>query len=186
LIEYYEYDSGNRVTTLKRRMKDTATNQLITDRVWPGDPEDLVFMFAYEYNNAGMVKKMTYPDGGEHSFEYDPELARLEKIKNGGVDFITDFTYNKSGMVIRIDSTNDTWQTWEFDNRKRISHINISHTSGEIKDMVYELNGSGDILSINENEYKYDSFDRIVYAKTQIPGQVDLMSLIRASFGTAA
>ena len=36
--------------------------------------------------------------------------------------------------------------------------------------MNYILNGSGDILSINGNNYEYDGFNRIIGAKTLLPG----------------
>lgn len=78
-------------------------------------------------------------------------------------------------------------QTWEFDNRKRISHITITNpndTQNPHADMSYTLNGSGDILFINQNEYRYDGFDRIVFASTLIPGRKDYRDLIRHSYGT--
>jgi RHS repeat-associated protein len=143
------------------------------------------FLGTYEYNDAGMATKMTYPDGNEHNFSYEAGLARLKTIQDGTEDFITKLDYNKSGVVKLMEYENDTWQTWDFDNRKRISHIDIIHTTGEIANLDYTINGSGDILSINDNEYTYDGFDRIVGAKTLIPGHTDILSLVRASFGTA-
>ena len=92
--------------------------------------------------------------------------------------------YNKSGVVTRMVYKNTTSQEWEFDNRKRISHIKITGPSGGIEDLTYTLNGAGDILSINENEYTYDGFDRIVGASTLIPGITDQVKLVEKYFGT--
>src|SRR5690554_6178512 len=70
LIEYYVYDHSNQVTRLERRLKDPALRQQAA-RVWGGDPETQSFAFTYEYNDAGMVTEMVYPDGSAHRYEYD-------------------------------------------------------------------------------------------------------------------
>jgi|GEM_PF-2589150 len=185
LIEHYIYDFANRPVKLERRLKDGALRQLISDRVWGGDESTQVFSYQYTYNDAGMVTSMVYPDGSIHEFEYDNALARLTGIDENSNPFVTGLTYNKSGVVTRMDYANNTNQTWEFDNRKRISHISIS-TSETVIDLTYQLNGVGDVLKINDNEYNYDGFDRIVYAKTLIPenaNQQDIQNLILEHFG---
>jgi RHS repeat-associated protein len=188
LIEYYIYDHSNRVISLKRFIKEEAIREQVVT-VWGGDEANQVFAFSYTYNDAGMVTSMTYPDGSVHTFSYDGVLGRLEEIGEG-VDeynvepFVTDFTYNLSGVVTRMDYANGTYQEWEFDNRKRISHIQVTAPSGVIEDLSYILNGSGDILSINDNEYEYDGFDRIVGAKTLLPEMTDYLKLVTDYFGT--
>jgi RHS repeat-associated protein len=79
---------------------------------------------------------------------------------------------------------NGARQNWEFDNRKRISHITINSAAKTLNDLHYTLNADGDILAINNNEYEYDGFDRIVKAKTQIPGKPDYYKLVTEHFGT--
>jgi hypothetical protein len=136
-----------------------------------------------------MVTIMTYPDGTEHTFDFSSVLGRLSEIGEGPGSqsvspFVTGFEYNKSGVVTRMDYANNTAQTWEFDNRKRIKQISITGPAGILEQMDYTLNGSGDILTINDNEYSYDGFDRIVGAKTLIPGITDQLKLVEKYFGT--
>jgi len=188
LIEHYIYDYANRVITLERRLKDATLRQNIAN-VWGGDEASQVFEFTYTYNDAGMVTEMTYPDGSVHEFSYDAELARLEQIAEGEeagsvAPFVTGLSYNKSGVVTRMDYANATWQTWEFDNRKRIKGIDIMGPGGSIEELDYNLNASGDILSINDNEYSYDGFDRIIGAKTKLPENTDTLKLVEEYFGT--
>ncbi|MDC7124579.1 MAG: hypothetical protein PQJ46_03375 [Spirochaetales bacterium] len=189
LIEHYEYDCANRVTSLDRRLTDTSLRETIAE-VWGGAESEQVFSFGYEYNDAGLVTRMDYPDGAIHEFSYDEQLARLTEIDEGADDasisaFVTGFDYNKSGVVTQMEWGNGTVQGWEFDNRKRISNINISNSSTTLEELEYSLDGSGDILSINKNEYEYDGFGRITGASTFVSGtKRDYISDVRESFGT--
>ncbi|MCK4778061.1 MAG: RHS repeat protein, partial [Actinomycetia bacterium] len=194
LIEYYKYDYANRVTELNRKLKDNLADiRASVADVWGGPADGQTFNFSYGYNDAGMVTDMTYPDGSEHTFEYDDYLARLTGISEqtegepSPAGFVTDLSYTNSGVVTDMTYANGVTQHWDFDNRKRISHINISDGTGEtIEDLIYKLNKSGDILCINENEYEYDGFDRITAAKTLLPGsENDPSKLIAKSFGTS-
>ena len=185
LIEHYIYDYANRVIKLERKLKDTILANDISTRTGLSN----IYSFEYIYNDAGMVKSMIYPDGSIHDFDYDGILGRLESINENSNGFVNNFSYNKSGVVTQMDYANNTQQNWEFDNRKRIKHILIGSTgqSTIIADMSYTLNGVGDILSINDNQYKYDGFDRIIYAKTLIPesiNQVDIQNLVVDHFGS--
>ena len=184
MIEHYRYDAAGRVERLDRRLKDNALRQLLADRVWDGEADNQVFSFEYQYNDEGKVTQMTYPDGEAHSFEYDGSLGRLASIGEDGEDFVSSLEYNRSGVVTRMDYANGTHQSWAFDNRKRISHISVLSGGTTITDLNYTLNGVGDILKINDNEYRYDGFDRIVGAATLIPGKTDVSKLVAASFGT--
>ncbi|MBN2440955.1 MAG: RHS repeat-associated core domain-containing protein [Spirochaetales bacterium] len=188
LVEYYTYDYGNRVISLRRFLKDPSLrDQLVS--VWGGEADTQVFGFTYEYNDAGMVTRMIYPDDSVHEFSYDPVLARLTGIGEGNdpysiEPFVTSLDYTLSGVVTRMDYANNTRQEWEFDNRKRISNIRISNNTDIIEDIHYTIDGSGNIVSINENEYTYDGFNRIAGAKTLLPGQTDMVKLVTDHFGT--
>ena len=184
LIEHYRYDAAGRVASLERHLKDAGLRKQLTDRVWAGEADDQVLSFEYQYNDGGKVTQMTYPDGAEHSFEYDSSLGLLASIGEGGEDFVSSLEYNRSGVVTRMDYANGTHQSWAFDNRKRISHIAVTSGNTTITDLSYTLNGVGDVLKINDNEYRYDGFDRIVGATTLIPGETDVSKLVAASFGT--
>ncbi|MBN2444683.1 MAG: RHS repeat protein, partial [Spirochaetales bacterium] len=186
LIEHYIYDYGNRVIALDRRLKESGLREQISSSLWDTPAGDQVFSFEYTYNDAGMVKSMTYPDGSIHDFEYDTAMGRLQRIYENSEAFVTGLTYNKSGVVTHMSYANNTNQRWYFDNRKRINHITITGSTGTIDDLSYTLNGVGDILSINDNEYGYDGFDRIISAKTLIPetiNQQDVRKVIEQHFG---
>lgn len=185
LIEHYVYDHSNRVQTLERLVRDADTMSSVVDVF--GGTTGQVFGFTYEYNDMGLVTRMVYPDQSEHTFTYDSYLARLVSIDDIDVNgipgnVITGIMYNRSGVVTHLDSANGVTQNWEFDNRKRISHISIAGTS-VIEDLVYKLNSAGDITGINGNEYTVDGFDRITSAKTLLPGGRDYVKLIRECFG---
>jgi len=184
LIEHYIYDYGNRVIKLKRRLKSEEIRTKLANTVWSGAQSEQIFSYGYVYNDAGMVTQMTYPDGNTHNFTYDGQLGRLESIKNGVENFVEGFAYTKSGVVNKMYYGNNTYQEWEFDNRKRIKHIKIANQTETIAELNYKLNGVGDVLSINNNEYKYDGFDRLIGAKTQQLGTVDNLSLVEKHFGT--
>ena len=188
LIEHYLYNHANMVTILQRRLTDQSVRSGAAS-VFGGNEADQIFSFTYDYNDAGMVTQMTCPDGAQHTFAYESGLGRLAEIGEGAdagsvLPFVTGFEYNKSGVVTRMDYSNSTWQTWEFDNRKRISHIGITGPGGTIEDLTYTLNGAGDILSVNDNEYTYDGFDRISGARTRIPTVTDQVKLVEKYFGT--
>ncbi|HEX3044270.1 MAG TPA: polymorphic toxin-type HINT domain-containing protein [Bacillota bacterium] len=188
LIEYYTYDHNNRVIKLERRLKDPNLRQQVA-AVWGGDPAAQKFGFNYQYNDGGMITRMVYPDGSIHQYQYDSALARLQKLDatqttSELMPFITGFQYTGSGMLARMDYANQTRQTWSFDNRKRIAKIGITGPNGVLEDLNYKLNADGDVLSINENEYTYDGFDRISGAKTILPNRVDQKKLIAQYFGT--
>src|SRR5690554_6288891 len=100
-----------------------------------------------------MVTEMVYPDGSVHRYEYDGALGRLEQIKavtdtekwlsegglpTGIIPFVTALEYTPSGVVTRMEYANRTVQTWEFDNRKRISRIQISNFREILEDFNYK------------------------------------------------
>ncbi len=191
LIEHYKYDEKSQVTDLNRSvLVSDADLHTGLSSLFTGYTEGDSLSFTYKYNDLGMVTEMTYPDSSVHEFTYDSEFARLEKIGEGEddvsvTDFITNLDYNKSGVVTVMDYFNGTKQAWDFDNRKRIKKIRVSSSTDEtIEELNYKINGSGDITSINDNEYKYDGFDRIVGSKTSIPGKTDLIKLVKMHFGT--
>jgi RHS repeat-associated protein len=84
-----------------------------------------------------------------------------------------------------MDYANGTRQEWQFDNRKRIRHIRVTGPGDAvIEELAYTLNGVGDILGINDNEYGYDGFGRLVDARTLVPGSEDLLKRVARYFGT--
>lgn len=196
LIEHFVYDISGRLITLDRKLGDALSveRSRIGQQLW-GGALDPVFSFTYQYNDAGFVTQMGYPDGSNHYFTYQNRLGRLVKIEqmpNGGTrtSFVDNLEYNKSGVVNKMTYANNTVQTWTFDNRKRISHIAVGSggAGSNILDLSYQLNGVGDITSINNNEYGYDGFDRLISAKTLIPTQVnpnpeDPKKLVDEGFG---
>lgn len=186
LIEYYTYDYQNRVTNIERRIKDQELRQKIAG-VWGGEEAAQTFGFGYEYNDVGLVTRMRYPDGAVHQYTYDNTLGRLRNIDATLQDtvrpFVTAFDYTRSGVVTRMAYGNGTSQTWEFNNRKWISRTMITGSAGIVEDLWYRLDADGDILSINENEYTYDGFDRISSAKTLLPDKVDKKKLVTKYFG---
>lgn len=191
IIEQCVFDGAGRISDLNRRVKNIVYRNSISS-VYPGALEDQHFSFQYNYTASGLLNQMIYPDGSVHSFSYDQYLAQLESISEGVNEaslapFVTNLDYNKSGVVTAMEYSNGTSQGWDFDNRKRISRIRISSaaTPGEyLEDLNYTIDGSGNILSINDNQYRYDGFHRIVSASTRLPEVVDNRNLVEEYFGT--
>lgn len=113
LIEYYEYNYGNLVTTLSRKINIEGMDSVVNP-VWQGD-DSMIYTFTYQYNEGGLLTQMQYPDGAIHAYDYDSELARLEAIKEG-IDsasmsvFSQDFQYNKAGVITEMQWANGTRQ----------------------------------------------------------------------------
>ncbi|MBN2440628.1 MAG: RHS repeat-associated core domain-containing protein [Spirochaetales bacterium] len=177
MIEHYGYDVLNRVIQLDRKIEEPVDRFDTTG----------VFTFSYTYNNADMVTRMTYPDAGIHTYTYDT-LARLKTIATDS-PFVQNMEYTPSGKVKEMSYANGTTQNWEFDNRKRISRISVTEGNGStvIDDLRFTVNGVGNICAINDDEYGYDSFNRLTGAKILKPGisenDRDPLKLIDDSFG---
>jgi len=171
------------VEVLKRRIKDASLRQRIST-VWGGSETDQEFTFRYVYTDTGMVTAMTYPDGSVHEFSYDAALNRLAEIREGATPFVTGLQYTTAGVVTRMDYGNGAYQQWSFDNRKRVSQITIGNKAEVLEDLVYRINDVGDITAINDNEYRYDAFNRITGANTMLPGKIDHMKMMIKYFGT--
>lgn len=198
LIEHFEYDYANRVVRLDRKLVDTNIISEFRNSVWSHSGANDIFTFRYNYNDGGMVREMLYPDGSIHKYDYDSELFRLQRIHEALDEttmssqlntpeykpFVNSFNYSKSGLVTAMSYQNGTGQSWEFDNRKRISRISIAGVDKNIADLNFTLNSNGDIERINNHEYLYDGFNRIIYSKTQTPTSRDRQQLVAKHFGT--
>jgi RHS repeat-associated protein len=184
LIEHYVYDAQNKVTALDQRLRESGVRveaaQVLSEATG-------VLSFTYEYNDAGMITRMKYPDGSEHDFLYDGVHGRLERIDEGTdtiTPFVTKVSYNKAGQVTRMEWGNGTREEWSFDSRKRISRLTVSGPALSLEDLAYTLSAAGNVLSIDDNTYTYDGFNRVATAKTKLPETEDRSKRVARSFGT--
>jgi YD repeat-containing protein len=185
LVEHYVFGVKGDVRGLHRFLKDPAL-RVSLQSILP--TTDGAYSYTYEYNDGGMLTSMTYPDGSVTNYDYKNGLGYLAAIKDGSENFAYNFQYNKSGVVTSTDWANGVRQTWAFDQRNRISEIEITRSSGaEILEYLdFELNGVGDIARISNDEYGYNGFGEIASARILKPGYEATEDLVEAGFGSWA
>lgn len=200
LAELYNYDYGNRITSLSRYIRDfsgrkldgTAHYNFNTDLAAYMDGQ-IIHTFHYNYDNAGNLKEMVYPDNSVHSYSYDNELTQLKDISykintqetTESFSMAHGFEYNNEGTVTHMKWGNGVTQDWKFENRKRISRMFIKNSAGSLmEDLKYSIDGSGNITSMGDNTYTYDGFNRLQSASVLKPEKTDFINLVKKHYGS--
>jgi len=164
----------NRVTKLDRRIKPEAVRKLLSDTVWAASADDQVFTFGYAYDDAGLATKMTYPTARSRVRVRSLALEARADLEGAGAGnaeaFVRDSTIRR-GNCGEMRYANGTVQTWISTTGRGKPDKSRNQDGNEIANLRYVVNGSGDILSINDNTYEYDGFDRLVGASTLLPGR---------------
>ena len=70
-------------------------------------------VIGYEYDGAGNKTKVTYPDAGFITREYD-SLNQIDKIKDTTNAVIADYTHDQIGQRSRLDLANGTASEYDF------------------------------------------------------------------------
>jgi RHS repeat-associated protein len=157
----YTYDCWNRVVTETRH---------ISSNIYP---------LTYEYNEAGRLTSLTYPDGMEILYSYD-DLNRTTEIRRY-VDGINDeilmdnVQFTVESLLTQFDYGNDLQATFSYDSRDRPLTIDIRNGETSYFDFTFDnnsniaqlVNGWRDTTSTWHSQtesYSYDGLDRLTSA----------------------
>lgn len=133
------------------------------------------YSIGYEYNEAGDVVRMTFPDGASVEYLYDG-WGRLIAIPGlfGTGAFDPGFFYAQSGALSRIGRANGVPTVIAEDVRGRVDRIAHGQGGQPILDLDYEYDSVGNVVRINGRAYTYDRLGRLVgYQRPTQSGTVE-------------
>ncbi len=144
----YTYDEvGNLTTTAESIGGGTITREYdgldrVTRFVDMGGHELL-----YDYDAAGRMMRLTYPDGKHVDYTYDA-ASRLTQVVDWG-QRTTQFAYDENDQVTRIDFPNGCYRTLVYDRAHRISRRqDFDRKGGLIVGYQYEYDAAGQLTSV--------------------------------------
>ena len=135
--DYYSYDARDRLTNQTQILSGAKYQTL------------------YTYDGAGDVLSMTYPDDYVLSMTYDG----LNRLKTDG-GFAT-IGYTLDDHVSKITYGDGEVQTYAYDDRARPTQILDTYQGTKQVDLNYTYDGTGNVLSINNENYSYDWLNRL-------------------------
>ncbi len=148
------------------------------------------YLIGYEYYFTGDIKKITYPDGQEITYEYN-ELDQLSAVSGFADDLkdeqVKNFHYDPAGNLIRMSYNNhvETVITPDELTRPEWIKVNVPVTpddgAGEIilqeaLNLNYAYDANGNVTRRNNNLYTYDELDRLKTAEVDGALMVDTPS----------
>ena len=114
----------------------------------------------YEYDLAGRIKKVKYPDGSEESKEYDPDGLLLSKTD--GLGRKTTYTYDKAGNLTKTVFPDGSTQIII----RNASGREVSRTDQRGYTTSYEYDSIGRVSAVidplgNRTTFTYDANDNL-------------------------
>jgi len=155
------------------------------------------FVTEWEYDSWNRIRKITYPDTEEVTYNYDG-AGQLESITNDipgsfdPEDVVSEIIYNEYGERASITYGNNTITTYDYDTRRRLktlTHIfgssNNTFTIGKKYDydLLSNINtittssslpGTGQLIGPAAHEYFYDDYNRLTEANGYYVGSNDV------------
>ncbi|MFC7356745.1 hypothetical protein ACFQO1_03525 [Jejudonia soesokkakensis] len=102
----YVYDSENRLIKNITYSKNGASVSLFTTNdqgfLWTDDITDASYKRYFEYNDSGLLCKVSEPEGLFTEYEYD-SLGRV--IKEIGNDYVNTYEYSKDRGFLKVTKT---------------------------------------------------------------------------------
>jgi len=135
----YNYDSMNRVV----QRKDTFGN-----------------IVRYQYDSAGRLIKLIYPDGKAITYSYDADnnLIQIKDFKGN----ITQFKYDEDDNLIKTIYPNGYYTVYTYDDNNRLTSIKNYNPNGvEVTGDELIKDKSGNIISLKKTEYIEPNFSKI-------------------------
>ena len=100
---------------------------LLTEQVYDGGQPKTT---SYEYNNLGLVSKVTYPNGLVEEYVYDPATLDLTKIKfTDGVQSIESNVSYQKDLVTKMSHKNNIGYDFTYDKYNMMSTVNSNFNS---------------------------------------------------------
>jgi len=121
----------------------------------------------YNYDPAGRVTRLTYPDGYAVDYTYDA-VGRTREAKSGATTFAT-FTYNADDLIKDVTFGNQVVQSFSYNGRGWPTSILASYGATPYLDLTNGYDASGNILSVGgttqaAHSFTYDKLDRLATA----------------------
>jgi len=133
---------------------------------------DRTYVTGYSYDSMGRLRRLTYPDGFNVSYEYDAggNIARL--VDGRGRVLAGGFDYNAAGQLKGMEFGNGVRSSFDYDQLLRMTSIRTLTSAGErLQELGYDYDPDGNILSITDaafgtsQQFEYDSLGRLIRAK---------------------
>jgi len=163
----YQYDCWNRLVTETRHIS-TST-----------------YTVSYQYDTAGRLTTLTYPDSTEVLYSYD-DLNRATEIKRyiDGVNdevLMDNVHYNSESLLTQFDYGNDLRATFAYDSRGRAVTIDVKDGETSFLDLDYTYDSHSNITQLvngwrdtnsdwhsQTESYSYDGLDRLLSASSTL------------------
>jgi len=161
LETHYKYDSLGRVLETTRKIDD----QTYTEK--------------NDYDLAGRIRAITYPDGGTINYVYNGPL--LERVFDDNTTFARYADFNALGQPGQIKYANGTTMSYRFAgpnnqkcpqaNNRLCSAVIVGPAAQLYSASYYEFDRLGNTTKISDgqsvrNSYSYDDLNRLVEAKS--------------------
>ena len=121
----------------------------------------LTFTTAYEYDLAGLLKKITYPSGRQATYTRNTngQVTGVSAPVNGSaVNIASSITYLPFGPVTSLTYGNSKTLSATFDQDYRMTARSVGGVFSE----SYTYDANGNILTKGSHTYDYDAMNRIV------------------------
>lgn len=182
----YSYDELNRLTMYKNpsggtftytydkdsnrlRMVDSASttytydarNRLLSESRTIGGSG---YTLSYQYDLAGNLIQLTYPDGTNLNYKYDA-LNRITTVGS-----LATLTYRKNNQIAAINFGNGVQTAYSYDQLGRATRIRTWNSTMTLLDMIYAYDQNGNPKSVNDGQetYQYDDLNRITMPRGRL------------------
>jgi len=156
----YDYDDIGRLVSVTDGNSTVNHKYNAMNRVIQVNQDGKII--AYQYDNVGNKKMLTYADGSYITYNYDP-IDRLDQIMTDNNQVIADYTYDDLLKKMQIDFLNGTQTLYQYDQADRLWNLTNKITSSQsiISQFNYGYDMVGNRISMNSQEgthlYVYDN-----------------------------
>ncbi|MFA5127231.1 MAG: LamG-like jellyroll fold domain-containing protein [Patescibacteria group bacterium] len=145
------------------------------------------FVLKYEYNLAGALSKVTYPNNWQVAYSFN-DIGQVSSISldkgQGPINIATNIIYNQNGQMTHLERDNDAITDYTYDPNQAFRLTRILTTSGQdtLQDLNYTYDDVGNILNIVDNAntdlkksatYTYDDLNRLLSATVSYTNHPD-------------
>jgi RHS repeat-associated protein len=159
----YTYDCWNRLTTETRYISMSS------------------YTVAREYDEAGRLTRLTYPDSMQILYSHD-DLNRVTEITRyiDGVNdeiLMDNVQYDTENLLMQCDYGNDLQAAYTYDSRDRPLTIDVTDGATSYVDLDYTWDANSNVTQVangwrdttygwhsDTESYSYDGLDRLTYA----------------------
>ncbi len=161
----YDYDILGRVKT--------ATTTIANE----------VFVMEFDYNLAGALKIIKYPDNKTVSYNFNA-IGQVSGVNLATSTLATNITYNQNGQMTHVERASGVTTDYTYDPAQafRLTRILSTQATSTLQDLNYTYDNVGNILTLVDNAnmdlkksatYAYDDLNRLLTATVSYPNHPD-------------